>query len=79
VPLHRRHLIARVASLPLVAVPVPPAATRTVLDRGGLVRGSHDPRRLTLVFTGDHQAAGGLPILDAAPRPTATWSTTRMN
>jgi peptidoglycan/xylan/chitin deacetylase (PgdA/CDA1 family) len=41
---------------------------RPQLDRGAIVRGPRDHKRLALVFTGDRYAEGAQPILDALRR-----------
>lgn len=70
--LHRRAWLASLAALG--AAPARALSrwaderARPQLDRGAIVRGPRDRRRLALVFTGDRYAEGAGPILDALGR-----------
>jgi endoglucanase len=70
--LNRRAWLASLASLsgvPTLANSVSPEdRSRPLLDRGAIVRGPRDRRRLALVFTGDRYAEGSEAILAALRR-----------
>jgi peptidoglycan/xylan/chitin deacetylase (PgdA/CDA1 family) len=70
--LNRRAWLASLASLsglPTLSRPeYPDDRQRPLLDRGAIVRGPRDRRRLALVFTGDRYAEGSRVILDALRR-----------
>ena len=69
---NRRRWMARLAALPCAGVlghaSLAVDRSEPRVDRGAIVRGPRDRRRLSLVFTGDHYAEAAPRILDALRR-----------
>jgi peptidoglycan/xylan/chitin deacetylase (PgdA/CDA1 family) len=70
--MNRRDCLARLAlvsGLPALTHAGPPGnRSRPLVDRGGIVRGPRDRKRLALVFTSDRYAEGAPRVLDALRR-----------
>lgn len=64
-PVNRRACLRQMALLPLVLPAGAGPGSSCTIDRGAIVRGPRDARRLALVFTADQYAEGATRILDA--------------